>query len=182
MQSVMQPILPLTPAWREDERDIGMTKRTQVGFTLIELMITVAIIGILGALAAPSYQAYVQRSQVSEGFNLADGWKVEIAEYYTVNGTWPSQADLTANAQTVGQYESNISVTNGVIQITYGGPAVNPNLMGTVLTLVPYTNDNGDVLWQCGYATPPTNQIADGAVLVPNTVPQQMLPGACRNS
>ncbi len=159
-----------------------MTKTTQGGFTLIELMITVAIIGILGALAAPSYQAYVQRSEVSEGFHLADGWKVEIAEYYAVNGTWPSQADLTANAQSVGKYESNISVTNGVIEIIYGGPAVNPNLMGTVLTLVPYTNDNGDVLWQCGYATPPTTQIADGAVPVPNTVPQQMLPGTCRSS
>jgi type IV pilus assembly protein PilA len=181
MQSVKQPILSLTPAWREDERDIGMTKTTQSGFTLIELMITVAIIGILGALAAPSYQAYVQRSEVSEGFNLAGGWKVEIAEYYSVNGTWPSQGDLTANAQAVGQYESNITVTNGVIQITYGGPAVNPNLVGTTLTLVPYTNDNGDVLWQCGKATPPPGQIADGAV--PNTsVPDPMLPGACRSS
>ncbi len=160
-----------------------MTTTTQRGFTLIELMITVAIIGILGALAAPSYQAYVQRSQVSEGFNLADGWKVEIGEYYSVNGTWPSQADLTANAQAVGKYESNISVNNGVIQIMYGGPAVNPNLVGTVLTLVPYTNDNGDVLWQCGNAAPPPGQIADGAAPVPNTtVPQQMLPGACRTS
>jgi type IV pilus assembly protein PilA len=156
-----------------------MKSSTMRGFSLIELMLVVAITGILGTLAAPSYQAYVQRSQVSEGFNLADGWKLRIVEYYSINGSWPSQADLADSVQSIGQYESSISVTNGVIQITYGGPAANPHLAGSVLALVPYTNDNNDVLWQCGLAAAPAGQIATGAVAVPTTVAPRVLPTAC---
>jgi type IV pilus assembly protein PilA len=156
-----------------------MTRPTQTGFTLIELAIVIAIVGMLATLVVPSYQVYVQRSQVTEGFNLAAGWKVEISEYYAVNGTWPSQGDLTASVPAGGRYVSDIAVVNGVIQITYGGPAVNPSLVGAVLALVPYTDTNNDVLWQCGRAPVPAGEIAAGAVPVATTVAPQMLPAGC---
>ena len=158
-----------------------MTQSTQTGFSLIELALVIAIAGSLATLVAPSYHVYLQRSQVSEGFNLADGWKVEIAEYYAVNGTWPSQSDLTASVQPSGQYVSDIAVVNGVIQITYGGPQVPANLMGAVLSLVPYTDANNDVLWQCGLAPVPAGKLAVGAVPVPPTVAPQMLPAGCHS-
>jgi type IV pilus assembly protein PilA len=67
-----------------------MTKQVQKGFTLIELMIVVAIIGILAAIAIPAYQNYTIRAQVTEGLSLADGWKTGIAEFYAQNGVFPS--------------------------------------------------------------------------------------------
>jgi len=158
-----------------------MTKSNGRGFTLVELMIVLAIVGILAALAAPAYQTYVERAQVSEGFTIAGSWKTDIVEFYNANGRWPSQGDLTANTQGTGQYESSIIVDNGVIEIIYGGPAVNPNLVNTVLALVPYTNDNNDIIWQCGLAPPPAGRIADGAVPVQTTVAPQVLPTSCKS-
>ena len=67
-----------------------MLKNIQKGFTLIELMIVIAIIGILAAIAIPAYQNYTIRSQVTEGLSLADGWKTSISEYYAQNGSFPT--------------------------------------------------------------------------------------------
>lgn len=157
-----------------------MSKQSQMGFTLIELMIVVAIIGILSAIAIPAYQNYTVRAQVTEGLNLAGGWKTAIVEYYDNNGAWPSQADLTGTTASVGKYESDISVATGVIQITYGGQA-NQSINGAVLTLVPYTNFNGDVLWQCGSAAAPAGTIASGATAGGTTVLPTQLPSACHS-
>src|ERR1700683_1950180 len=138
-------------------------KAVQKGFTLIELMIVVAIIGILAAIAIPAYQNYTIRAQVTEGLNLADGWKTGIAEYYANYGTWPAQAQLTGTTVSIGKYESAVTViANGAIQITYGQQA-NAKITNLTLGLVPYTDANNDVLWQCGTATAPAGTSSGGA-------------------
>jgi type IV pilus assembly protein PilA len=128
--------------------EIDMKK--QQGFTLIELMIVVAIIGILAAIAIPAYQDYTIRAQVSEGLNLAGGSKVAVTEYYQDTGGWPAD-NATAGVEDVaninGKYTVGVTVTDNTITVEYGGSA-NTNLAGGTLTLT--ANDNtGAVEWAC---------------------------------
>jgi len=132
-------------------------KAMQKGFTLIELMIVVAIIGILAAIAIPAYQDYTIRSQVTEGLNLAGAVKAAVAETYADRGAWPADnleagiVDDTGAAVTPsGKYVTGIQISNGTINITYGGQA-NQNIAAGILSLVPKTSANDDVIWLCGY-------------------------------
>jgi type IV pilus assembly protein PilA len=154
-------------------------RKIQKGFTLIELMIVVAIIGILAAIAIPAYQNYTIRAQVTEGLTLADGWKTAIAEYYAYSGNWPAQGNLLGTNNSVGKYESSVTViTGGVIQVTYGNQA-NKNINGCVLTIVPYVTANNDINWRCGNAPAPsgTNSVANTST----NVPPQYLPTSCHS-
>ena len=142
-----------------------MTK--QQGFTLIELMIVVAIIGILAAIAIPAYQDYTIRAQVSEGLNLSGGAKAAVTEYYQDQGAFPADnatAGLEAAANIRGKYVQSVTVgANGVITVLYGFDA-NANIAGDTLTMTP-TDRTGSVEWAC----------ANGAGLQ-----NKWLPAACR--
>ena len=164
-------------------------KKVQQGFTLIELMIVVAIIGILAAIAIPAYQDYTIRAQVSEGMNLAAAAKAAVAETYLNRGTAPANrtvAGMTANAgDTNGKYVSSVAVTNGTITITYGVDA-NTSIQTNTLAIQPYVTLDDSVVWLCGNASN-ANFVA-GTVIMPGSpaaagltsVPNQYLPAACR--
>jgi type IV pilus assembly protein PilA len=130
---------------------VEIMNKIQKGFTLIELMIVVAIIGILAAIAIPAYQDYLIRSQVSEGLAMASSTKASVAEFFADRGTWPANnAALGITTNPAGKYVSGITVTNGEILITFGNDANAANLAGDTLRLRPGATANGDVIWQCG--------------------------------
>jgi type IV pilus assembly protein PilA len=160
-------------------------KAVQKGFTLIELMIVIAIIGILAAIAIPAYQNYTIRSQVTEGLSLADGWKTSVSEYYAQNGTFPSTYSATGGAgaivaqATQGKYVGSISLAaGGEIVINYSGSQVNTKISGSALTLNPGLDTNNDVVWVCGLAATPTG-VTSGAGATTTSISAQYLPSSC---
>lgn len=137
-------------------------KNVQKGFTLIELMIVVAIIAILAAIAIPAYQDYTIRSQVSEGPVLADGAKTAVAEFYQNTGHFPKNnesAGLATDVSINGQYVSKITVADtGIITATYGGPKASDKIKTSTLSLSPTTNA-GSITWSCSSATLKPNYV-----------------------
>ena len=132
--------------------------KLQKGFTLIELMIVVAIIAILAAIAIPAYQDYVIRSQVSEGASLAEGSKTAVAEYFSNLGTFPganTSAGVSLPASITGNYVKTVTIgAGGKIDVLYSNAApqkANAKINGKVLEFLP-TDSVGSVTWNCSGA------------------------------
>ncbi|MGH8250261.1 MAG: pilin [Steroidobacteraceae bacterium] len=169
-------------------------KTLQKGFTLIELMIVVAIIGILAAIAIPAYQDYTIRAQVSEGLTLASDVKAGIAEYAAQVGDWPvtlAEAGLGSAALTdkQGRYVESLDIdtAGGTMIITYGRDA-NTKINGQVLAIQPYVNLNGDIVWRCGDSvapiTPATNVLGTTTSAASDTLTDlsdKHMPASCRS-
>lgn len=143
-------------------------KKAQQGFTLIELMIVVAIIGILAAIAVPAYQDYTIRAKVTEGLNLAGAAKLAVSETFVAEGQFLTADNasygLPPSGSIAGDHVTSVAITNasGEITVTYGtlgGTADN-----TTVTLTPNTASGGSVQWDCA----------------PGTMPGKYLPSTCR--
>lgn len=171
-----------------NHQEFDYMKTIQKGFTLIELMIVVAIIGILAAIAIPAYQDYTVRSQVTEGLNLASAVKAGVAESFAQTGAWPADLDALGMTEAPsGKYVESVEMSNGTITITYGNDA-NQQMVdtGEVLTLQPRVSTNDDVVWLCGYytgaavtgLTDPASGASDAGA---TTVLPKYLPQSCRD-
>ncbi|ENY0344951.1 pilin [Neisseria gonorrhoeae] len=124
----------------------------QKGFTLIELMIVIAIVGILAAVALPAYQDYTARAQVSEAILLAEGQKSAVTEYYLNHGKWPennTSAGVASASDIKGKYVESVTVANGVVTAEMKSDGVNNEIKGKKLSLWAKRQD-GSVKWFCG--------------------------------
>lgn len=162
----------------------------QQGFTLIELMIVVAIIGILASVAITSYQTYTIRAQVSEGLNLAGNALTPVSNYFMETGQAPqnrAEAGMSANAtDSFGNYVQSIAVVDGRVDVTFGNKA-NAIIGNAVLTLTPYETNDGSVFWRCGPSAAPasgalmgTSGGGNAAAYDAGTVDGRFLPPICR--
>ena len=145
----------------------SIIKAHEKGFTLIELMVVITIIGTLAALAIPAYQDYTIRAQISEGLTLAATSRKAIEEYRSEYGRWPNNNDdagLPDKNDIKGKYTSAVTVKDDAIEITYGNDA--HHIIGTRKVVLTPTDNEGSISWSCS---------GDG------TIKDKHLPPACRS-
>lgn len=163
--------------------------RVEKGFTLIELMIVVAIIGILASLAISMYQTYLIRAQIAEGISLAAAAKSAVIDTFNSTGEPPSdrtEAGLSLPpTDTKGKYVASIDIDDGRVDVAFGNSA-HQEISGDILTFTPYASGSGSIIWVCGGAAAPgggaltlRGAIVTAAYEAP-TVEPRYLPNACR--
>ena len=164
--------------------------KKQRGFTLIELMIVIAIIGVLASIAIPQYQDYVARAKIMEGLSLAQAARTAVAASFQSLGRMPAGSNtadpnsfnLPAAASFSGKYVSSITVAggSGVISIVYNGNVGDGVTSGQKLTLTPLTSPQAAIVWACGYASVTADGRTVGGPTAGTTVAAKFLPGTCR--
>jgi type IV pilus assembly protein PilA len=168
-----------------------MKRMIQKGFTLIELMIVVAIIGILAAVALPAYQDYTIRAQVSESMALASGLKTAVSDYFSASGAFPADnvaatcgdsgtiatcaGSLPTNNQ--GNYVTSIAVVAGSLDVTMGNKA-NQAINGNILSIRPALDVASNVSWICGYSAVPAGVTVYGAQA--SNINRKYVPNSCK--
>jgi len=156
--------------------------RKESGFTLIELMYVVAIIGILASIALPSYQQYINRAQVVEGLSLANYAQKYVTEYYKDTMSFPAdnaQAGLPPADKIIGTYTKSVEVKDGIVYVTFGNKAAELN--GKVLTMRPATVDGSPaspIAWVCGRSKAVEGMTAIGEHAT--TLGTAYIPASCR--
>ncbi|MBH5965108.1 pilin [Neisseria meningitidis] len=158
----------------------------QKGFTLIELMIVIAIVGILAAVALPAYQDYTARAQVSEAILLAEGQKSAVTEYYLNHGEWPSNntsAGVATSTDIKGKYVKEVKVANGVITATMLSTGVNKEIQGKKLSLWA-KRQAGSVKWFCGQPVTRAAKAKDDVTAATGNgnIDTKHLPSTCRDA
>lgn len=155
------------------------------GFTLIELVIVILLIGVLASLAVSAYQTFTVRAQVSEGLNFAAGAMVPITDIYRNNGVAPANrvaagmSPLATDSR--GSYVSSVEIIDGRIDVTFGGPLAHQDIVGKSVSLTPYVGDGEAMLWRCGNAALPAGQPLEvGTRHLPPTLDNRYLPAHCR--
>jgi type IV pilus assembly protein PilA len=164
-------------------------KKINRGFTLIELMIVIAIIGILASIAVSAYQTFTVRAQVAEALNMGAGAKTPVVDAFNMTGSPPADRATAGMSvppgDTQGKYVSSVDIDDGRVDVTFGNDA-HQDIQGGAVSFTPYMSPSGSIVWRCAEANAPAGTVllSGGGVTtvyVAPTIDPRYLPSSCRN-